>query len=501
MALSLRTFPGQQRPKANRGRALSASLTTTMAAAMAVSLGAPLSTAQAQGKPASLGALLDQIEEDVQEGAKEQQLRLQEFERKKAEQAALLEEARAQEKALEAKSAALERQFEENDGRIKEHQQLLKERMGSLGELFGVVRQVSGDTGALIDASVVSAQIPGRREFLAKLGQSKALPSIKELEKLWYSLQQEMTEQGRVVRFTAKVTDAAGDSRNAAVVRVGTFNLVSGGKYLSYGPESGLIELSRQPEDRYTALIGDLESASAGHITFGIDPSRGSLLGLLVQTPGLAERLEAGGVVGKIIMYLGGLTAVLALIRLAMLLIVAAKIRSQERTPTQSNKGNPLGRVLAVYHERRDADVETIERKLDEAVLREASALERFLWAVKVVAVVAPLMGLLGTVTGMIRTFQAITLFGAGDPKLMAGGISEALVTTMLGLYAAIPLVLLHSVLKSTTRRMIDVLQEQAAGLIAVQAESVSMPPGRSPSSATTPPTPSTSPAFSPGGE
>jgi biopolymer transport protein ExbB len=106
---------------------------------------------------------------------------------------------------------------------------------------------------------------------------------------------------------------------------------------------------------------------------------------------------------------------------------------------------------------------------LDEVVLRESGKLESFIWLVRIVSVVAPLMGLLGTVTGMIRTFQSITLFGAGDPRMMAGGISEALVTTMLGLVTAIPLVLLHAALANNTKKIVDTLDEQSAGLIAQQ--------------------------------
>jgi len=89
----------------------------------------------------------------------------------------------------------------------------------------------------------------------------------------------------------------------------------------------------------------------------------------------------------------------------------------------------------------------------------------------KIIAVVAPLLGLLGTVTGMIITFQAITLFGTGDPKLMAGGISTALVTTVQGLCVAIPTVLLHTLVASRARRLNQILEEQAAGMVAVQSE------------------------------
>lgn len=114
---------------------------------------------------------------------------------------------------------------------------------------------------------------------------------------------------------------------------------------------------------------------------------------------------------------------------------------------------------------------ETLELKLDDAVLREIPALEvRLVW-LKILAAVAPLLGLLGTVTGMILTFQQITLFGTGDPKLMAGGISQALVTTVLGLIVAIPMVLLHAMLNARSKGLIQVLEEESAGLIAEQSE------------------------------
>lgn len=424
--------------------------------------------------PESLDALLEQVEQGLDAEREAQNQRLEAFAQAKEQQAGQLEAAKGREARARAQSEALEAQFEANEVLLKEQEALLKERMGTLGELFGIVRQVAGDTSAHVRESVVSAQMPGRSEALSELAQSKALPSVSELEKLWIALQREMTEQGKVVRFPATVSTSDGQERETEVVRIGPYNLVADGKYLSWLPEtSSLIELPRQPETRYVALVGSLEEAQAGSgpVPFAIDPSRGSLLSLLVQTPDMAERLEAGGIVGYTILVLGAIAAAFALLRLAYLLFVSLKISGQRREPTQVRTNNPLGRVLSTWTKERKTDVETLERKLDEAVLRETGILERYLWAVKVVAVVAPLMGLLGTVTGMIRTFQAITLFGTGDPKLMAGGISEALVTTMLGLVVAVPLVLLHSVLKSTSRRMSDILQEQAAGLIAVQSE------------------------------
>lgn len=135
------------------------------------------------------------------------------------------------------------------------------------------------------------------------------------------------------------------------------------------------------------------------------------------------------------------------------------------------NENNPLGRVLAVHESNRNADVETLELKIDEAILKEMPALERFLTLIKLIAAIAPLMGLLGTVTGMINTFQSMTLFGTGDPKLMAGGISQALVTTVLGITVALPTLFLHSIVNGMSQRVVHTIEEQSAGIIAVHAE------------------------------
>jgi biopolymer transport protein ExbB len=112
-----------------------------------------------------------------------------------------------------------------------------------------------------------------------------------------------------------------------------------------------------------------------------------------------------------------------------------------------------------------------LELKLDEAILKEMPALERFITLIKLIAAIAPLMGLLGTVTGMILTFQSMTLFGAGDPTVMAGGISQALMTTVLGIVVALPMLFLHSIVNSMSQRVVHTIEEQSAGIIAVHAE------------------------------
>ncbi|NQZ96491.1 MAG: MotA/TolQ/ExbB proton channel family protein [Myxococcales bacterium] len=419
----------------------------------------------------TLQQLLEQVKQGWTVESAENRRRETEFRRKRNEQARLLAEAKAELVREEERSVRLEDLFEANEIRIAQLEETLKERMGNLGELFGVVRQVAGDTRGNIDGSLVSSQIPDRGEFLLELGKSKALPSIDALEKLWFALQLEMTEQGRIVKFPATVVTTEGAETAMDVVRVGAFNAVAGGKYLYWDNEvQKLKELGRQPEARFLGTVEPFESSTSGTTALAIDPSRGAILSLLVQTPSLRERIDQGGPIGYTIITLGVLAGLLGLVRFTYVVLVSRRVSSQRKNDALDEK-NPLGRVLTVYEQNQQTDTETLELKLDEAILRESSDLDRYLWAIKVVSVVAPLMGLLGTVTGMIATFQAITLFGTGDPKLMAGGISEALVTTMLGLLVAIPLTLLHAGVASFSKGVLDILEEQSAGLVATRAE------------------------------
>jgi biopolymer transport protein ExbB len=255
------------------------------------------------------------------------------------------------------------------------------------------------------------------------------------------------------------------------VTRVGVFNATADGKFLHWSADPGILtELARQPEGRHLRAASRLEDAQEGLVGMSVDPSRGALLGLLVQRSTLGERLRHGGTIGFAIVVLGCVGLLLVGERLVHLMIVSRKIEEQ-RAADRPSADNPLGRILAVYEANPDVSVETLELKLDEAIQRESPGLERFLSTIRVLAVMAPLMGLLGTVTGMIFVFQDIQLFGSGDPKVMAGGISQALVTTVLGLLAAIPLLFCHSLLHGRAKGLVEILDEQSTGLVAARAE------------------------------
>ncbi len=433
--------------------------------------GGPAAGAQpARPEARSLDELLRAVREGLGRERAENRQREREFEARKDEQARLLARAREDVAALERRSASLETDFETNERQLAELEVRLEEKLGNLGELFGVVRQVAGEAAGNLEASPVSAQFPGRHEALRGLAQSRALPSIEKLEELWYALQQEMTASGKVVRFAAPVIRSDGEDAEQPVIRAGVFTVFSQGRFLRWLPETQrLTELARQPGRQHLATARRFAEASDGFSTLCIDPSRGAILQVLGNVPTLRERVEQGGVIGYAILALGLAAGAVGIVRLVQLAAMGRRVKAQ-RSTREARADNPLGRVLAAFEANRDADVETLELSLEEAILGEATRMERFLWLIRVGSVVAPLMGLLGTVTGMIRTFQVMTLFGTGDPKLMAGGISEALVTTMLGLCVAIPLVLLHSVLASISRGTVEVLEKQSAGLVAARA-------------------------------
>jgi len=430
-----------------------------------------LAAAQQVPEPKSLDELLELVRTGFKAEREENLKREAAFRAARADQARLLEEAEASLAFEEDRSQRLENSYNENEALLAETEARLTERLGQLGELFGVVRQVATDTSGQVYDSLTTSQLGDRQELLERLGRSKELPSTEDLEHLWFELQREMIEQGKVAKYDATVLTTTGDKEEREVIRVGPFAAVSNGEYLLWDTGRQLLrELTSQPPSKYVATVAPLEEATSGFVGVAIDPSRGALLNALTDTPGFWERINQGGYVGYVIIGLGVFAVLIGLVRWVMIAVTGRRVSAQRRRD-HADTGNPLGRVLSVYEENRDVDPETLELKLDEIVLRESAKLERFLWLVKVVSVVAPLLGLLGTVTGMIQTFQAITLFGAGDPKMMAGGISEALVTTMLGLTTAIPLVLLHAALANSTRRITDTLDEQSAGLIATRAE------------------------------
>lgn len=457
--------------------------TTMKILAAAVSMGVALSSgaaALAQAQPAgSINELLNRVRADVREASQENQQRLNEFQSSRNQQQSLLNQARGELASLERRSDQLTAEFEGNQVRIDELAEILRQRQGAFGEVFGTARQVAGEFAAIIDGSIISAQYPGRAGALEALATSNVLPTRDELDYIPRRVIEEMIYQQSVTTFQSRVL-GINDGQPVTVNRVGpfvAFSSTGAERFALWSQDDAtgewrLADLARQPDAQFIAGASTLANADPGEIVMGvIDPSRGPLLEIYKDVPNLQERIDQSGNVGLVIIGLLIGAGAFGLFRIFQLFMTMGAVGGQKRSPNKPKKGNPLGRVMLAYESAKGGDVETVELKLDNAILQETPKLEFGLNFLKLAAGIAPLLGLLGTVTGMIKTFTQITLFGTGDPKVMAGGISEALMTTVLGLIAAIPLLFIHSFAASFARGVQQVLEEQAAGIVARHAE------------------------------
>lgn len=440
----------------------------------AVAMAASVALAPVQAQ--TVDQILDQVKSGSLQKSKAAEDLEARFRSAGAGKAAIVANLRAQRETLDARSNQLEAQYAANNEELDQIRTARETALGDLKDLFGAVQQVVGETEARFDTSIISAQFPDRGANFDDISkkvsnQANDLVTAAEIESVWRELFNELVQQGKVAKFNASVATASGAREQQEVVRVGVFNLVGDGKFLTYG-KGGVAELPRQPDGRYLSQASDLYSASGSSVDFALDPTQGRLLDAAVESPSLRERIDQGGTVGYIILGVGLFAALIAIYKILTLFGVAAAVNKQAKNPDSPSDKNPLGRVLKAVKDNPSNDTEAMELRLSEAIMKETPKLTSWLMFLKIVSVVAPLAGLLGTVLGMIETFQSITLFGAGDPKLMAGGISQALVTTVCGLVVAIPIVLLHTSAASKAKRVEEILEEQSAGMVARQIES-----------------------------
>lgn len=444
-------------------------------AALAAGASAPAGSADAAANGSAPAVNLQRLLEEVRQsrGVERQinQERENRFLQLRNEQQKLLSEARAQEQQEERRADTLRRQFEQNETRLADLETDLASRSGELTDIFSIARQTALETRASIKNSVLSMQFTDWNEKLEDIASRPHALSIQELEALWLTMIETTAQNGKVVQFEAPVITAQGEETQKMVTRVGVFNTVSDGRFLRYLPETAkLVELSRQPPSRFTSLAAALEDTQSGFQTFPLDPSRGAILSLIVHSPDVIEHIEAGGIVGYAIILLGIIALIITIHRFTALHIVKRKMEAQEKS-TEYSDDNPLGRLHRVAIEAGDISAKSLSARLHEKIGEEASLLHRGLRTLGVFAAVAPLVGLLGTVTGMIETFESITLFGSGDPRIMSGGISEALVTTELALLVAIPALLVHSFLNGRANRLVEVLEHHSTRLMAANGK------------------------------
>ncbi len=431
--------------------------------ALILSVGLSIS---AGATPAELDALVEKVRQEALKEASHDRERIERFLEARDSSKQLLADAKATLAAENKRADRLRKEYEGNESTLTEYEGSLRERAGDLNDTFAIVRQTALSAHGVLETSLVAAEHTERSPFLYDLGKGEKPPSIDNIKELWTTTLTEIVESGKVVKFNATVIKPQGDEVQQMVTRAGVFTSVSEGAFLRYLPDSGkLVELSRQPAKRFQRMATELEAAKDGVHGMALDPSKGAILSLMVQSPDVKERLQQGGSIGYLILILGAIGVLIVLQRFLGLFITQRKVQKHIKGDSKSTK-NPLWRLEDIVARKDKDGVDNTLMRLDEQLAEESSMLNRGLPTVAVLAAVSPLLGLLGTVTGMIETFQSITLFGTGDPKLMSGGISQALVTTQLGLAVAIPLVLFHSLLTGRANRLTESFGKYTSDLV-----------------------------------
>lgn len=398
--------------------------------------------------------------------------REQAFLQENKQQKQLLEEAQQRFLTLQKINNPLQQQSDANTQEIQRLRLQLNEQVEDLGDIYSVYSEFSGDFIARLTDSIISSQLPLRAQTLHDLASNTALATVDDMRALLFLVQEEMTEASKIQPYFAEVTQTDGSKQKESIYRIGTFSLIGEHHLLLYTPKNHELLAQQNQPRAFAKIAANFQQRSNNDWQqIIIDPSHGSLLGLLDKSPKLKERIQQGAEVGYTIIALGIAGLLLAFYRLLYLSWVWLKVRKQRQHINTPAADNPLGRVLKQAMLLQHTDEETLQIRLNAAVLKELPALERGQSLIKLLAAIAPLMGLLGTVVGMIATFQSISLFGSGDPQLMAGGISQALVTTVQGLLVAIPLLFIHNIISSFSRSLIQVLDEQSAGILASHIE------------------------------
>jgi biopolymer transport protein ExbB len=399
-----------------------------------------------------------------------------------AQKAQLLKDAEDNRAKLDKTSQGLSDTYSANEVRINNLNGQLRDKAQALGlaELFGLARQAANDNSSVLQQSLITTQFPvaegqaPRDEFLRQFAAARTTPTANELERLWLEIQREMTASAQVAKYRTRVVQPGGEAADEEVIRIGPFTAMANGQFLSYLPGLRMLNvLPRQPEE-FTGTAAAFSQATSGYAPAVVDATRGVLLDLYVERPTFVERIDLGGQIGYVIIAVGALGGLAFLVQLFSLVLVRMAVGKQLRNLDQPVPNNPLGRVLLAFKgdtSKIEEDADVAELRITEAVLREVPKLERFQAFLRLAVAAGPLLGLIGTVVGMILTFQSITESGSSDPKLMATGIGQAMIATVLGLGIAIPLLFANALLNSLSRGVVQILDEQSAGMLAESIE------------------------------
>lgn len=415
-----------------------------------------------------LNNLLNNVKQTSNKELQEEKQRLEEFLNNKQKQQELLIQTKKELKEENETTKQLKKQIEKLEEELSQKESELTVKIGDLGEMFGSVRQTSADFLTNYQRTFTASQFPQKEEIFTKFSNSKKLPTIEELTSFWHTMLDEIIQSGNISKYEANVISNNGEKKLQEVTRIGLFSAFSNGQFLKYSTDiNSLIELSIQPSSTFKSEAKEFEQSTNEIKSILIDPTKGTLFEMLGNNPALLDRVHQGGIVGYIIIFLGVLGLIFAIYKIISLNLIYSKIKKQQKDISNYDESNSLGKIASVFYKNINDSISNLEIKIGEEILKETNNIKKGQSFVKLLAAVTPLLGLLGTVTGMIATFQAITLFGTGDPKLMAGGISTALITTVLGLITAIPLLFAYTYISSKSENIVSILEEQSIGMLA----------------------------------
>ncbi|HET7675336.1 MAG TPA: MotA/TolQ/ExbB proton channel family protein [Gammaproteobacteria bacterium] len=399
------------------------------------------------------------------------------------QQKAMMKQAQAALDQAKTASTDLSKQFSANELNITKLTRQLKTQADTadLTGVFSVAQKTADSVASTLQNSLTATQFspppgqPGRLAFLQTLSSETTMPTLDDLQRLWFEIQREMTAQGQVVRYQAPVVRSNNERVTSKVIRVGSFTATSEGRFLRYLPDlHALAVLPRELPGSFRSTLDNFQDTTQGYAPAVVDPSYGALVGLYIDSPTWVERVHLGGNVGYVIITVGVIGAILFLFQLVRLIRVRVAVGKQLKNLGNPKDDNPLGRVLLAFKgdpARIEEDADIAELRITEAVLREEPMLERFQSYLRLAVAAGPLLGLIGTVVGMIETFQTITETGSADPRLMATGIGHAMIATVLGLGIAIPLLFGNALLKSLSDAVIQILDKQSSGMLAEKIE------------------------------
>jgi biopolymer transport protein ExbB len=320
----------------------------------------------------------------------------------------------------------------------------------------------------------LSATLSGRSTQLSPYSEANYEPDLAAIKNLWLLFTEQMVASSKITTTDTPVTMADGSKETLAVTQIAGFTAFTAQGPLLYQPASESYQLLPSNSADISARIAGFSQVQDGFVSTLIDPSSGGLLQRATEERVWWQIFSDAGVIGFIIVAVGVIGMVIGLFRLWVLSREAKKIKTQKQNLDKLTD-NSLGRIIGVADRHENSNADELARFLDEAILAELPECRKGLGSLAVLATIAPLLGLLGTVAGMIETFQAITAYGNSDPQVLSSGISQALLTTKFGLIAAVPLMLLHSLLTSKSDSIVHVIEHQSAGLLAQRQQRLNL--------------------------